>query len=125
MKDMSCHLQRWTIGRGHHCSQYRIVNIHAPPNSCCSLSSVVAVVEDEVDVAERTLAFMEADEEARLREEDQRHPTFDFEQLVRRTIPLCVERQNKHRVRVNKLRGSPTSHLLSHLDTSDNGQFSG
>jgi hypothetical protein len=88
MKDMSCHLQRWTIGRGHHCSQYRIVNIHAPPNSCCSLSSVVAVVEDEVDVAERTLAFMEADEEARLREEDQRHPTFDFEQLVRRTIPL-------------------------------------
>jgi hypothetical protein len=38
---------------------------------------------------------------------------------------LCVERQNKHRVRVDRLRGSPTSHLLSHLATSDNGRFSG
>jgi hypothetical protein len=36
-------------------------------------------VEDKVDVAERTLATMEADEEARLREEDQRDATFDFE----------------------------------------------
>jgi hypothetical protein len=88
MEDMSSHPQRWTIGRGYHCSQYWIVNIQALPNSCCSLSSVVAVVEDEVDVAERTLAVMETDEETRLREEDQRHFTFDFEQLVRRTILL-------------------------------------
>lgn len=125
MKDMSCHLQRWIIGRGHHCNQYWIFNIQAPPNSCCSLSSVVAVVEDEVDVVERTLAVMEADEEARLREEDQRHPTFDCEQLVRRAIPLLYVCQNKHRIRVDKLRGSPTLYLLSHLATSDNCRFSG
>jgi len=78
-EDMSCHLQRWTIGRGHYCSQYWLVDIQAPPNSCCLPSSEIAVVEDEVDVAERTLAVMEADEEARLREEDQRDATFDFE----------------------------------------------
>jgi hypothetical protein len=78
-EDMSCHLQRWTIGRGHYCSQYWLIDIQAPPNSCCLPSSEIAVVEDEVDVAERTLAVMEADEEARLREEDQRDATFDFE----------------------------------------------
>jgi hypothetical protein len=38
---------------------------------------------------------------------------------------LCVEcRKNDIRVRVDRLRGSPTSHLLSHLATSDNGRFS-
>jgi hypothetical protein len=41
------------------------------------------------------------------------------------TTSLCVERQNTQRVRVDRLRGSPTSHLLSHLATSDNGRFSG
>jgi hypothetical protein len=28
---------------------------------------------------------------------------------------LCVKHQNKHRVRADRLRGSPTLHLLSHL----------
>jgi hypothetical protein len=36
-------------------------------------------MEDHVDVADRTLAVMEADEEARLRVDDQRDATFDFE----------------------------------------------
>jgi hypothetical protein len=36
---------------------------------------------------------------------------------------LCVERQeNEIRVRVDRLRGSPISHLLSHLTISDNGR---
>jgi hypothetical protein len=39
---------------------------------------------------------------------------------------LCTERlENKTRVRVDRLRGSPTSHLRSHLATSDNGRSSG
>jgi hypothetical protein len=79
IEDMSSHPQRRTIRRVHHCSQYWIINIQAPPNSCCSLSSVVAVVEDEVDMAERTLTVMETDEETRSCEENRRHPTFDFE----------------------------------------------
>jgi len=78
-EDMSCHLQRWTIERGHYHSQYWLVDKQAPPYPCCLLSSEIAVVEDEVDVADRTLAVMEADEEARLLEEGQRDATFDFE----------------------------------------------
>ena len=35
-------------------------------------------MEDHIDVADRTLAVMEADEEARLRVDDQRDATFDF-----------------------------------------------
>lgn len=78
-KDMSCYLQRWTIGRGHYCSRYWLIDIQALPKSCCSPSSKITVVEDHVDVADRTLAVMEADEEARLRADDQRDATFDFE----------------------------------------------
>ena len=78
-KDMSCYLQRWTIGRGHYCSQYWVIDIQALPKSCCLLSSEIAVVEHHIDMADRTLAVMEADDEARLRADDQRDATFDFE----------------------------------------------
>jgi hypothetical protein len=47
-----------------------VIDIQALPKSCCLPSSEIAVVEHHVDMADRTLAVIEADEEARLRIDD-------------------------------------------------------
>jgi hypothetical protein len=56
-----------------------VVDIQALPKLCCLPSSEIVVIEDHINMADRTLAVIEADEEARLRADDQRDATFDFE----------------------------------------------
>jgi hypothetical protein len=47
-----------------------VVDIQALPKLCCLPSSEIVVIEDHINMADRTLAVIEADEEARLRADD-------------------------------------------------------
>ena len=51
----------------------------APPTRCCQSGHTILVAEEAANAAERTLADMEAEEEARLCAKDERNATVDHE----------------------------------------------
>jgi len=74
--DLSCSLQRWTVGQGHSSSMPWIVDPESRSTTCCAADED-ATNSDEATPAERTLAEMEADEEAWLCREHEQAPAVD------------------------------------------------
>ena len=80
-KQGACFLQRWTVGTGRSHTEYWKVDISSAARDYCGTGEHEAVVErqQETDPAERTLADVEADEEARICEEAEQGIAFDQE----------------------------------------------